>query len=76
MARAYLKVSVEAGKEREVQEALMKIPEVKSADLTTGDQDIIAVIEASGYDALLKTIVEEIRRVKRITGTSTSLVLE
>ena len=76
MARAYLKVSVAAGKEREVQEALMKMSEVKSADLTTGDQDIIAVIEASGYDALLKTIVEETRRIKGITGTSTSLVLE
>lgn len=76
MARAYLKITVETGKEREVQEALMKMSEVKSADLTTGDQDIIAVIEASSYDALLKTIVEETRRVKGITGTSTSLVLE
>lgn len=76
MAKAYLKVSVEAGKEREVCGALKKISEVKSADLTTGDQDIIAVIEASSYEALLKTIVEEMRRIKGITGTSTSLVLE
>ena len=76
MVKAYLTVSVEAGKEREVQEALMKMSEVKSADLTTGDQDIIAVIEASSYDVLLKTIVEETRRIKGITGTSTSLVLE
>ena len=76
MAKAYLKISVDPGKEREVCEALKRVSGVKSADLTTGDQDIIAVIEASGYDALLKTIVEEMRRIKWITGTSTSLVLE
>ena len=76
MAKAYLKISVETGKEREVREILMKISEVKSADLTTGDQDIIAIIEASSYEGLLKTIVEEMRRIKGITGTSTSLVLE
>ena len=66
MARAYLKISVETGMEREV----------KSADLTTGDQDIIAVIEVGDYEALLKTIVEQTRRIKGIIGTSTSLVLD
>jgi len=76
MAKAYLKISVDTGREREVREALGKIPEVKSADLTTGDQDIIAIIETSSYEALLKTIVEEMRRIKGITSTSTSLVLE
>jgi len=76
MARAYLKISVETGMEREVCEALRKLAEVKSADLTTGDQDIIAVIEVDGYEALLKTIVEQTRRIKGIIGTSTSLVLD
>ncbi len=60
MARAYLKISIETGMEREVCEALRNLAEVKSADLTTGDQDIIAVIEVGDYEALLKTISEEI----------------
>ena len=76
MAKAYLKINVETGMEREVSDALRKLPEVKSADLTTGDQDIIAIIEASSYETLLKTIVEETRRIKGISGTSTSLVLD
>lgn len=76
MAKAYLKISVDAGMEREVCSSLKKLSEVKSADLTTGDQDIIAVIEAGSYEALLKTIVEELRQVKGISSTSTSLVLD
>lgn len=76
MAKAYLKISVDTGKEREVCDALRGLSEVKSADLTTGDQDIIAIIESPSYEALLKTIVEQMRRIKGITGTSTSLVLE
>ncbi|UCD57395.1 MAG: Lrp/AsnC ligand binding domain-containing protein [Candidatus Hydrogenedentota bacterium] len=76
VARAYLKILVEAGMEREVCNTLKKLPEVKSADLTTGDQDIIAVIEAPSYETLLKTIVEEMRQIKGISSTSTSLVLD
>ena len=76
MAKAYLKISVEAGMEKDVCGALRKISEVNTADLTTGDQDIIAVIEASSYETLLKTIVEEMRKIKGISSTSTSLVLE
>ena len=76
MAKAYMKLSVETGKERQICNDLKKLPEVKSADLTTGDQDIIAIIEASSYETLLKTIVEEMRKINGITSTSTSLVLE
>jgi len=76
MAKAYLKISVEAGKEREIHSTLKKIPEVKTVDLTTGDQDIIAVIEAQSYEKLLKTIIEKLRSIDGITSTSTSLVLD
>jgi len=76
MAKAYLRITVEAGREREVCSAFKKLSEVKAADLTTGDQDIIAVIETSSYETLLKTIVEEMRRIEGIASTSTSLVLE
>ena len=76
MAKAYLRISVEAGREREVCSAFQKLAEVKAADLTTGDQDIIAVIETSSYEKLMKTIVEEMRRIDGISSTSTSLVLD
>jgi len=76
LAKAYLKISVEAGEERNVCNALRKLPQVKSADLTTGGQDIIAIVEAQSYEVLLKTVVEELRGISGIASTSTSLVLD
>ena len=76
MAKAYLKISVETGKEKEVRDALQDIPEVRTADLTTGDQDIIAIIEAQSYETLLRMIVEKTRGIEGISSTSTSLVLD
>ncbi len=76
MARAYLKICVDAGMERNVCDSLKKLPVVKVADMTTGDQDIIAVVEAPSYEALLRAIVEQMRQIDGISSTSTSLVLE
>lgn len=76
MAKAYLKITVEAGVERDVCNALRKLPQVKSADMTTGDQDIIAIVEAPSYEMLLKIVVEELRGISGIASTSTSLVLD
>ena len=54
VARAYVKINVAAGKEREVRDRLRKRAEVASADLTSGDQDIIALgdfnADGSYYD--------------------------
>ena len=76
MAKAYLKIDVEAGKEKEVRDVLLKIKGVKAADLTAGDQDIIAVIEARTTDAVMKLVVQELRRINGIEKTITNLVLE
>jgi DNA-binding Lrp family transcriptional regulator len=76
MATAYLKVWVEVGKETAVREALKKIRGVKRCDLTTGDQDIIVLIEAGDYQSLLDTILTSVRSVQGIERTITNLVLE
>ena len=76
MAKAYLKICVDAGMEKKVCSSLKKLPIVKTADMTTGDQDIIAIVEAPSYEALLKAIVEQMRQIEGISSTSTSLVLD
>lgn len=76
MARAYLKIAVEPGKERSVKEALIKTEGVKAADLTSGEQDIISVVEAGSFEELLKEVVSKIRLVSGVTSTITNLVLE
>ncbi|MFQ6066644.1 MAG: Lrp/AsnC ligand binding domain-containing protein [bacterium] len=76
MAKAYLKIKVETGKERSVRDALLRFDEVKGADLTTGDQDILASIEADSYEDILQVVIDRLRTLKGIKSTVTDLVLE
>jgi len=76
MARACLRIKVEMGRERAVRDALLRFDEVKSADLTTGDQDILALIEADTYEDILLAVVDRLRTLKGIERTVTDLVLE
>jgi len=76
MAEAYLKIKVEMGKERSVRDALLKFDEVKRADLTTGEQDILALIKASSYEDILGVVVDRLRALKGVVSTETNLILE
>jgi len=76
MARAYFKIEVEMGKERSVRDALLKFDEVKGAELTTGDQDVLALIEADSFEDILQVVVDKLRTLKGIKNTVTDLVLE
>jgi len=76
MAKAYLKVNVEMGRERSVRDALLKFDEVKEANLTTGGQDILALIEADSYEDILQVVIDRLRTLKGIVSTETDLVLE
>ena len=75
MARAYLKIWAENGREGDVREKLLGIPEVKAADLTAGEQDLIVVVEADTYEDLLQTVLGRIRPMKGIQRTVTNLVV-
>lgn len=75
MSKAYVKINVLAGKEKAVRELLIAQDGVLSADLTSGDQDIIAVVEAPSYDAILDLVLNRIRAIEGVTGTVTNLVL-
>ncbi len=76
MARAYLKIEVEMGKERSVRDALLKFDEVKGAELTTGGQDVLALVEADSFEDILQVVVDKLRTLKGIKNTVTDLVLE
>ncbi len=76
MARAYLKIEVEMGRERSVRDALLKFDEVKGAELTTGGQDILALVEANSFEDILQVVVDKLRTLKGIKNTVTDLVLE
>jgi DNA-binding Lrp family transcriptional regulator len=76
MAKAYVKIWVEGGREEIVRDALLESDHVMVADITAGDQDVMVLIEASSYEALLQLVVKKIRKIPGVTRTSTNLVLE
>jgi DNA-binding Lrp family transcriptional regulator len=76
LARAYVKINVAAGKERLVRDALLERAEVRTADLTSGDQDIIALVEAESFDELLDMTLNQLRTIDGVTGTVTNLVVD
>ncbi len=76
MARAYLKINVEPGKERVVKNQLLERKNVVQADLTSGEQDIIALIEGDNYEQLMDFVITELRPIDGIIKTVTNLVLE
>jgi DNA-binding Lrp family transcriptional regulator len=76
LARAYVKVNVAAGKEHVVKEALLRRDEVQTADITSGDQDIIALVEAASFDELLDLTLNQLRTIEGVTGTVTNLIVD
>lgn len=76
MAKAYVKVWVQPGMEKDVQRELLDVDEFMTADLTAGEQDMICLVEAASYDELLSTIMKKLRSVKGVTRTVTNLILE
>jgi len=76
MATAYLKIWVGVGKERSVREALKELKGIRRADITTGEQDIVALIEAEDYPGLLEAILNDVRSIEGVERTETNLVLE
>lgn len=75
-AEAYLHIVTSIGEENKVIKQLKNLPEVKRADVVTGEFDIITVIDAKDRDKLLKLISTRIRKIKGIQRTVTSLVVE
>lgn len=76
MAEAYLKIWVGVGQERQVRERLKALPGIVRADMTTGEQDIMALIEASDYPGLLEAVLSKVRVIEGVERTVTNLVLD
>lgn len=76
MVKAYLKINVLPGKEKIVRSTLSEIKGVKEAHITTGEQDIIALVETDTFENLLKLVTTKLRVVESIIKTDTNLILE
>jgi len=71
MARVYMLANVLPGKEISIRDTLRGTKGVKSADVITGQFDLVVVLEAKDTNEIFNNILKEIRKIKGITRTET-----
>ena len=75
MVHAYLFITAQKAKERQVADAIGEFQAVRAAHVITGDIDVVAFIEAPDLSGVWDT-VSQIQAVPGVTRTTTSLVVE
>lgn len=71
MAVAYVLITAEASREKEVYDKLLKVPEVRELMPLFGEYDLICKIDATDLDSLGKTILGKIRTIAGVAQTRT-----
>jgi DNA-binding Lrp family transcriptional regulator len=75
-AKAFLLISAEIGRERDVASELTSLPNVIEVHVTYGVYDVIAKVEAETPEKLKETITNRIRSLEHIKSTLTMVVVE
>ncbi len=75
MAEAIVMVNVDIGKEDEVFNKLLELPEVKEIYMVYGVHDLIVILEAENMDAMRTLITQKIRKIPGVKSTITSIVI-
>jgi DNA-binding Lrp family transcriptional regulator len=73
--KAYVLIDVEKGEAGSVAVELNHKPGILAADVVFGPHDVVAVIEASDVDQLIKIVRDEITAVDYVVRTDTLLVV-
>ncbi|RLG82224.1 MAG: Lrp/AsnC family transcriptional regulator [Thermoprotei archaeon] len=76
MPAAIVLINTEIGAESEVMEALSKIGGVKEVYEVYGMYDIVAKVEADTHEALRELVINKIRRIPQVRGTTTMIIIE
>ena len=76
MVKAYIQISVEPGKIRNVLNAGLQLPGVVEGHIVLGPFDIMLEIEQDTVSALMKTVEQKIHLIPGIRSTSTVICFE
>ncbi|MFP3263120.1 MAG: Lrp/AsnC ligand binding domain-containing protein [Nitrososphaeria archaeon] len=76
MAKAYVLINTEMGKEEDVLKALKQLPYVTEAHMVYGVYDIIAKVEADSLERVKETISSRMRRLEHVRSTLSIIVIE
>lgn len=76
MVEAYILVTSEIGKVREVSEKLKGLENVSDVRVVTGPFDIVVLAQAEDLSTLSNTVIEGIRGIDGVVNTDTAIVVE
>jgi DNA-binding Lrp family transcriptional regulator len=76
LAKAYVLINAEMGKEEDVLKALKQLPYVTEAHMVYGVYDIIAKVEADSLERVKETISSRVRRLEHVRSTLSIIVIE
>ena len=74
--RAYVVVTAEPGKAREVARQIASLPQVKMADACWGSRDVFALVEVRGSQELNELVMDKIQGLIGVRETSTHIALD
>ena len=74
--RAYIVISAEAGRSRDVARHIASLPGVKVADACWGSRDVFAVVEVRESQELNKLVMDKIQRLEGVRETNTHIALD
>ena len=69
--RAFILVETQVGRTNQVVQALRSLPGVKSADVITGNFDVIALIEVEGMGAMAELVTGQMQGIRGVLRTIT-----
>ncbi len=76
MPLAVVLINTEIGTENEVMNTLAKIEGVREIYEVYGMYDIVVLVEAKTHEALRELVINKIRRIPQVRGTTTMIVIE
>lgn len=74
--KAYILISVRAGKVREVVQQIASFSGVKAADACWGVPDAFVVAEVANADELTKLVIDKIQQIDGVERTDTHIAIE
>lgn len=76
MVKAYIQISAEPGKTRNVLNTGLKIPGVVEGHIVLGPFDVMLELEQDTVSALMNTVEQKIHQIPGIRSTSTVICFE
>ncbi len=74
--KAYILIKIRSGEVKAVVQEMRKLPSVRSAEMTFGPYDAIAVVEATDLGELGQLVASKIQPIPGVEQTLTCLAVE